>query len=55
VNLYFFKLAKVMSVNEERSEGHSKMEPSWIASHICAELAQLWNGNDCAYCLSAPF
>jgi hypothetical protein len=28
-----------MAVKEERREGHSYMEPSCIASHICAVLA----------------
>ena len=34
MNLYFFRFAKMMAVKEERREGHSYIEPSWIASHI---------------------
>jgi hypothetical protein len=34
VNLYFLRFAKMMAVKEERSEGHSYIEPSWMASHI---------------------
>jgi hypothetical protein len=30
-----------MAVKEESREGHSYIEPSCIASHICAELALL--------------
>lgn len=34
VKLYFLRFAKMMAVKEERSEGHSYIEPSWTASHI---------------------
>ena len=34
VNLYFFKLAKMMAVKDESREGHSYIEPSCMASHI---------------------
>lgn len=41
MNLYFFKLAKKMVVNEERREGHSYIDPSWMASQIYTLLAEL--------------
>jgi hypothetical protein len=34
VNLYFLRFAKMMVVKDARREGHSYIEPSWIASQI---------------------
>jgi hypothetical protein len=53
VNLYFFRLAKMMAVKEERREGHSYIEPSWMASQICLELAELSMTIGTAYRLGA--
>lgn len=54
MNLYFLRLAKMMAVKEERREGHSNIEPSWIASHIYkSQPAKSGHFKDKAYCLCA--
>jgi hypothetical protein len=53
VNLYFFRFAKMMAVKEARREGHSYMEPSWIASQIYLSLAGIECSSLSAYRLRA--
>jgi hypothetical protein len=45
----------MMAVKEERREGHSYIEPSWIASQICLKLADTVYRSRTAYCLCASF
>jgi hypothetical protein len=53
VNLYFFRFAKMMAVKEARREGHSYIEPSWIASQIYHALASMVYDHLSAYRLCA--
>jgi hypothetical protein len=56
VNLYFLRFAKMMAVKEERREGHSYIEPSWIASQIYAASVSLFRYRSVkAYRLGASF
>lgn len=47
VNLYFLRFAKVIRVKAARSEGHSYIEPSWIASQIYGRLAFAQHAGSC--------
>jgi len=56
VNLYFLRFAKMMAVKEESSEGHSYIEPSCMASHICRYQVSVWSMqrySKGAHCLGA--
>jgi hypothetical protein len=43
----------MMAVKEARRDGHSYMEPSWMASQICHSSASIGYGRHCANRLCA--